>query len=376
MKYITDIPTDELNGAYVLVRAGLDVPLDEQGEVADLFRIERAAQTIRYLRERGAKVIIISHIGRDPETTNESVARALKAHVPVFYVPDILGAQAQHARSNMKNGDVLLLENLRTDPRETANDPGFAQELAALGDLYVDDAFSVAHRAHTSIVGIPRHLPGYAGILVREEIERLQEARTPVSPNIAILAGAKFETKEPLIKLLLETYDHVFVAGALANDIFKARGLSVGASLISEGVPGPDVLQHPKLLVPTDVTVERPDKQAHVKKATEVASDERIVDMGPDSLAILAPFVASAKFILWNGPTGMYDHGYGTWTDRVAEMIARSDAQAVLGGGDTVAAIQQAHTQLNERIFLSTGGGAMLEYLTKGTLPGIEALTQ
>ncbi|MBI5003765.1 phosphoglycerate kinase [Candidatus Kaiserbacteria bacterium] len=376
MKYITDVPAEELDGKYVLLRAGLDVPLDKHGDVADLFRVERAAQTILHLRERGAKVIVISHIGRDPETTNESVARALKAHVPIFYVPDILGMQAQYARSNMKNGDVLLLENLRTDPREIANDPEFAQELAAFGNLYVDDAFSVVHRAHASIVGIPQYIPGYAGILVREEVERLKEARAPISPNVAILAGAKFETKEPLIKLLLETYDHVFVGGALANDIFKARGLPVGISLISEGIPGPEVLEHPKLLIPSDVTVERPDKQAYVKKIGDVSADERIVDMGPDSLALLAPLVASAKFILWNGPTGMYDHGYGAWTDRVAEMIARSDAQAVLGGGDTVAAIQQAHIQLNEHIFLSTGGGAMLEYLLKGTLPGIEALNK
>jgi phosphoglycerate kinase len=374
MKYITDIPASDLAGKYVLVRAGLDVPLDEHGDVADLFRVRRAAETLIYLRERGAKIIVLSHIGRDPSTTNESVARALKVHVPVFYVPDILGSQAQHARTVMKPGDVLLLENLRTDPRETENDPGFAKELAALGDIYVDDAFSVAHRAHASIVGIPAHLPSYAGILMREEVERLDQARAPISPSVAILGGAKFETKEPLIKLLLERYDRVFVAGALANDIFKARGLAVGISLISAGVPAPDILQHPKLLVPVDVTVERPDKQAHVKKIGEVAADERIVDMGPDSLALIVPFITEAKVILWNGPTGMFEHGYGTWTRRIAEVIAQSESSATIGGGDTIAAIEEAHVQMSEHTFLSTGGGAMLEYLLKGTLPGIEAL--
>ncbi len=374
MKYITDVPADELAGKYVLVRAGLDVPLDEHGNVADLFRVRRAAETLIYLKERGAKIIVLSHIGRDPSTTNEPVARALKAHVPVFYVPDILGAQTQHARTVMKPGDVLLLENLRTDPREIENDPDFAKELAALGDVYVDDAFSVAHRAHASIVGIPAHLPSYAGILMREEVERLDQARAPISPSVAILGGAKFETKEPLIKLLLATYDHVLVAGALANDIFRARGLPIGTSLVSEGLPAPDILKNPKLLTPIDVTIERPDRQAHVKKIADVAADERIVDMGPDSLALVAPFIAEAKFILWNGPTGMFEHGYGMWTQRLAEIIAQSDAPATVGGGDTVAAIEEAHVQMGEHTFLSTGGGAMLEYLLKGTLPGIEAL--
>ncbi|MBI2030462.1 phosphoglycerate kinase, partial [Candidatus Kaiserbacteria bacterium] len=200
------------------------------------------------------------------------------------------------------------------------------------------------------------------------------QARAPISPSVAILGGAKFETKEPLIKLLLATYDHVLVAGALANDIFRARGLSIGTSLGSEGLPAPDILKSPKLLTPVDVTIERPDRQAHVKKITDVAADERIVDMGPDSLALVAPFIAEAKFILWNGPTGMFEHGYGMWTQRLAEIIAKSDAPATVGGGDTIAAIEEAHVQMSEHTFLSTGGGAMLEYLLKGTLPGIEAL--
>jgi len=374
MKYIDELAAKDLAGKYVLVRAGLDVPLDEHGAVADLFRVERAAQTLRFLREQGAKTIILSHIGRDPKETNEPVARALKTHLPIFYVPDILGHRAAEARSAMKPGDILLLENLRTDPRESENDTEFARDLAALGDIYVDDAFSVAHRDHASIVGIPTHLPSYAGILMREEIERLDAARAPASPSIAILGGAKFETKEPLIKTLLETYDHVFVAGALANDVFRARGLKVGTSLISEQLPAADVLEHPRFLSPVDVTVERPDKQVHVKKINEVTDDERIVDMGPDSLALIAPLMAEAKFILWNGPTGMYEHGYTTWTERIAEIIARSSAQSVIGGGDTIASIQESHVPAGEHTFLSTGGGAMLEYLLKGTLPGIDAL--
>jgi phosphoglycerate kinase len=374
MKYIDDVPAAELAGAYVLVRAGLDVPLDAGGNVADLFRIERAAQTLVFLRERGAKTIILSHIGRDPTETNEPVARALNAHVPIFYVNDLLGRRAQEARNTMKNGDILLLENLRTDSREVANDAIFAQELARFGDIYVDDAFSVAHRAHASIVGVPAYMPSYAGILMRQEIERLSAARAPLSPSLAILGGAKFETKEPLIKSLLAAYDQVYVVGALANDVFRARGFTIGTSLVSECMPHADVLEHPKFLAPIDVTVERADKHVQIKKIEDVTVDDRIVDMGPDSLALVAPLIMGAQFILWNGPTGLYEQGYTVWTERIAELIARSPAQAVIGGGDTVAVIKEAHVSIGANTFLSTGGGAMIEYLLQGTLPGIDAL--
>lgn len=374
MNYLTDIPADQIRGKYVLVRAGLDVPLDEHGEVADLFRVERAAATLHHLREYGAKTIILSHIGRDPSASNEPVARALRTHVPVFYVRDILGREARDARATMKDGDVLLLENLRTDPREAANDADFARDLAALGDFYVDDAFSVAHRAHASLVGIPRHLPSYAGILMREEVDRLSMARTPEHPSLAILGGAKFETKEPLIKSLLEVYDHVLVAGALSNDVFKARGLAVGTSLVSEYTPDASVLSNPKFAVPVDVTVEGADMHVGTKRSDAVASTERIVDIGPDTLSALAPLIADAKFILWNGPTGLYERGFTIWTERIAELIAHSSATAVIGGGDTIAAIQEAHVHVGGNTFLSTGGGAMIEYLLQGSLPGIDAL--
>ena len=190
MKYITDIPSADLAGKRVLVRAGLDVPLDKQGEVSDRFRVTQAAKTLRYLSKCGARTIILSHIGRKPEETNEPVARALASEVKLSYVPDLLGDAARQTITAMGNGDILLLENLRRDPRETQNDDGFAHELASLGELYVDDAFSVAHRAHASIVGIPKYLPSFAGILMREEIEILSHARAPESPSLAILGGA------------------------------------------------------------------------------------------------------------------------------------------------------------------------------------------
>jgi len=255
----------------------------------------------------------------------------------VFFIADLVGAPARGAVAAMKDGEILLLENVRRDPRETANDGSFAQELASLAELYVDDAFAAAHRAHASIVGVPKFLPSYAGFLMREEVREIDAARAPLPPSLAILGGAKFETKAPLIKSLLETYDHLFITGALANDVFKARGLPVGRSLISKELPDASILENPRFLAPVDVTVEAPDGQASVKKPEEVGLDEKIVDIGPDSVAMLATLIAEARFILWNGPTGMYENGYIHYTQQIAELIAKSPAKKVIGGGDTIA---------------------------------------
>ncbi len=374
MKCIREVPDGELKGKYILVRAGFDVPLTHTGEVADLFRVRRSAETIKFLVQKGARVIVLSHIGRDPEETNAPVARALQSETPVTYVADLTGPVAHDARNAMHNGDVLLLENLRRDPRETKNDEGFARELAALGDIYVNDAFSAAHRAHTSIVGIPKLLPHYAGLLIEREVEELSKARSPQHPSFAILGGAKFETKAPLIRSLLNAYDKVFITGALANDVFKAKGLPIGRSLISAELPGEDVLNNPHFLAPNDVTTENSEKQARVKKPEHVLPGDKIMDIGPASLALIAPFIAEAKFILWNGPTGLYEAGYGQWTHAIAELISESSAQKVIGGGDTIAVIEESGMSQEGLGFLSTGGGAMLEYILEGTLPGLEAL--
>src|SRR3989344_5537136 len=205
MRCVDELTQSDLQGKKVLLRSDFNMPLAANGEVAEPFRLKRGWETVQFLVERGARVIIISHIGRDP--------------------------------------------------REILNDEGFARELAELADIYVDDAFAAAHRAHASIVGIPKHLPSYAGLLMRDEVKELTAALSPEAPSFAILVGAKFETKAPLVKTLLAAYDHLFIAGALANDVFKARGLPVGRSLISEELPGPDVLNHPHFVSPVDVVV-------------------------------------------------------------------------------------------------------------------------
>lgn len=379
MRCVDEIPAGDLKGKKILVRSDFNVPLSADGEVGDVFRLRRGWETIQYLSEHGAKVIVVSHIGRDPEQSIEPVVRALKRFGAVVYVPDIVGAAARGAISAMRNGEILLLANLRSDPREKKNDESFARELASLADIYVNDAFAVAHREDASVVGVPKLLPRYAGFLMRDEISHLSEALKPPQPSIAIIGGAKFETKAPLIRTLLDLYGHVFIAGALANDVLKARGFPVGRSLVSKELPGEYVLAHPHFVAPTDVTVETSDKQARVKKPQDVLPDDKIVDIGPDTVAEIAPHIASAKFITWNGPTGIFEEGYTSYTHAIAELIAkrmeRGGAHSVIGGGDTIAALKDSGVPEEKLGFFSTGGGAMLEYLLKGTLPGIEALS-
>ena len=375
MKCIDEVPAGELKGKRVLVRAGLDVSLDKDGEVIDLLRIQKACPTIAYLKDAGAKVIILSHIGRDPLLTNEPVARALKKYFPVVYVADLLGPVARGAVEAMKGGEILMLENLRQYyDLEKANDEAFTDTLASFGDIYVNDAFSNSHRPHASMVGIPKLLPSYAGLLLRDEVAHLSEALDPVHPALAIIGGAKFETKDPVIRTFLTRYDHVCVVGAIANDVLRVQGHPVGRSRISDHAPERDVVENPKLISPVDVTVERLDMQARVKLPKDVEEGDKIVDIGPDTVAKLAPVIADAKFIIWNGPTGLYEDGYTSFTLAIAELITESNAKKVIGGGDTIALLQENGIAEEKLGFLSTGGGAMLEYLLKGTLPAIDAL--
>ncbi|HEV3245278.1 MAG TPA: phosphoglycerate kinase [Candidatus Paceibacterota bacterium] len=377
MKCIDEVPASELKGKRVLVRASLDLPVDSKGEVSDVFRLKQALPTLNHLSKAGSKVIILTKIGRDPGETNAPVAKALKQFIPVTYVPALSGHMVDSAIAAMQDGDFILLENLQTNPGEIANDPQFAKEIASLGDMYVNDCFISAHRTSAGMVGVPKLLPSYAGIQFRDEVRELSSALHPASPSLAIIGGAKFETKDPVIRSFLNLYDHVFVVGAIANDVLKAKGFPVGVSKVSEHAPEQEVVSNPRLVMLSDVTVERPDKQARVKKPEEVAADEKIVDIGPDSVQRVAPLIEQASFITWNGPTGLYEEGYIQYTHAIAELISHAvahGARSVIGGGDTIAAIEESGIDESKLGFLSTGGGAMLEFLLQGTLPGIEAL--
>ena len=361
----------DLRGKRVLLRASLNVPIVE-GKVRSDFRLNRTLMTMRYLHEAGAVTLVMGHLGRDPHESLRPVYEYLKELLPITFV--LSPAELPLKDVSVTEGSLFMLENLRSFPGEIENDAAFAQQLAAYADIYVSDAFSDAHRAHASIVGVPARIPGYAGLLLWDEIEHLRTALAPKHPALFILGGAKFETKAPLIRKFLDTYDQVFVGGALAHDLFKARGWSIGRSISSdENIDVRDVLTHPHLLLPQDVIVERQDGTSAVKSPEHIADDEIILDAGPQSVADLLRRAATANFVLWNGPLGNYERGYKEQTESLARGLAQISADCVVGGGDTVASI--AALSLAEKYaFVSTGGGAMLEFLQSGTLVGIDAL--
>jgi phosphoglycerate kinase len=363
-------------GKTVLVRAELNVPV-ENGVVIDDFRIKRAIPTLAYLKEKDAKIIIISHIGREPDETLASVAEELKKHIPVAFIPrSDLGMKA----AELRNGEILLVENLRQDPREVLNDETFAQELAQLADVFVQDAFATCHREHASFVGIPKFLPSFGGLLLKEEVTNLTAALTPEHPSLAILGGAKFETKEPLIRKFLDMYDKVFVGGALANEIIAAKGFGVGHSRVEDKKIASDIIEHPNLLPVVDIVAADEDENKRVTSIDTVREDEAIVDIGPATMESVAKVARAARTIVWNGPMGWYERGYTQASNTLADAIEESGkdennvcrTHTVIGGGDTLAIVdERVHDACT---FVSTGGGAMLEFLLKGTLPGIEAL--
>ncbi len=376
MRTVRDIRV--LENIPVLVRAALNVPV-QNGEVTGSFRLRRALPTIEYLRKRHARVILIGHLGDQGTETLEPVYRALIEMVPgIQFCPVTTGPRAREAVRALPPGGVLVLENLRRSPGEKRNAKEFAVALAELADIFVQDSFDVCHRAHASVVGVPELLPSYAGFLVEEEVRELSAALSPKKPSLAIVGGAKFSTKEPVLVRLLRSYDRVFVGGALANDFMQASARPVGRSLVSGANKAElkSLLGNRKLALPLDYVVAPAGKDRSFGRVTEIQdvhADEAILDNGPKTIAMLAERIDAARTILWNGPLGNYENGFTEGTEALATVIARSRAQAIVGGGDTVAAIEKLGIS-NQFAFISTGGGAMLDFLAKGTLPGIAAL--
>ena len=361
--------TDNLKGKRVLLRLDLDAPV-EAGKLRDAHRIESAKKSLIYLREQGAKTVIVGHLGRNPGESLAPVFEYLKTFIPVLFVKTL--AEAQEKSASLGEGKFLLLENLRSFPGEVKNDPVFAKELASLGDLFVNEAFAVSHREHASIVGVPKLLPSFAGIVFAEEVRNLSKAFSPEHPALVILGGAKFETKTPLIERFLGIADDIYVCGALANDIYKARGYETGTSLVSSCEISPAIFENPKIHVPADV-IARTASGSATKGMDAVDKGEKIVDAGPNALDDIRALAGKAKFVLWNGPLGEYEAGFDAGTIALAQMLAECDAETIIGGGDSLAVVSKLG--LLERFsFVSTGGGAMLEFLANETLPGIEAL--
>jgi phosphoglycerate kinase len=360
-----------IKGKRVILRTDYNVPLDGE-RVEDDSRIKKSLPTINLLRKLGAKIIIISHAGRDPKNSLLPMAKVLKHSIPVTFVPSVLGAQVDDAIDKMKNGDVIMLENLRSVAGEDKNDPSFARGLSKHADIYVNDAFPFSHRPTASIVGIPKFLPSYAGLQMELEVKELTRALVPEHPFLVIFGGSKAETKIPLIKRYLKDADHVFVGGALVNNFYKAKGLEVGKSVVDNDAKIPkSFLNHKKLILPDMVVVSRSRKIAI--KVEDVGPNNQILDIGIPSINRLAPLIHKAKLILWNGPMGWYENDYVEATDVLVKLLMKTKAKVIIGGGDTAVFVEKKKLAKNFT-FVSSGGGATLEFLSKGTLPGIKAL--
>ncbi|MDY6878247.1 MAG: phosphoglycerate kinase [Chloroflexota bacterium] len=372
----------------VLVRADLNVPLKE-GAVADDTRIRAVLPTLNYLLEHGAALIICSHLGRPkgkvvPELRMNPVAKRLAELLdrPVKKLDECVGPEVEAAIKTMQPGDVVLLENTRFHPEERANDPELARQLASLAEIYVNDAFGAAHRAHASTEGVTHYLPAVAGLLMEKELEFLGQAtENPEHPYVAILGGAKISDKIGVIENLLRQCDRLLIGGGMANTFFKAMGFEVGDSLIEgKAVEMAKTLLGQAggtLVLPVDVIIaDAFDNDAHTRVVApnEVTPGWRILDVGPKTVSTFASALSGAQTVVWNGPMGVFEMpNFAKGTFALAQLLADLDAMTIIGGGDSAAAVQQAG--LADRMaHVSTGGGASLEFLEGKVLPCVAAL--
>jgi phosphoglycerate kinase len=385
----------DVKGARVLVRADLNVPMAD-GKVTDDLRIVRQAPTIRELAEKGARVIVLSHFDRPkgkvvPSMSLRPVAEPLAKEIgrPVAFVPECVGIKAEQAVAALKDGDVLLLENTRFHPEEEKNDRGFAIELAKLGDIFVNDAFSAAHRAHASTVGIAEHLPSAAGRAMEEELRHLEKALSnPERPVLAVVGGAKVSSKIDLLQNMVKQVETLVIGGAMANTFLAAEGYLVGKSLYE-----PEYLETARkvihmatesgcaILLPSDVVVAKEFKPGAAHRTvpvSEIGTEEIALDVGPKTVAAFENRLAVTRTLVWNGPFGAFETApFDAGTVAAAKAVARAtkhgDLLSVAGGGDTVAALAHAGVEA-DFTYVSTAGGAFLEWLEGKELPGVAAL--
>ena len=384
-KTIRDI---DVNGKKVLVRVDFNVPIKD-GVVGDDTRIRGALPTIQYLLDKGAAVILCSHLGRpkgeaNPAYSLKPVAEYLKGLVsnPVFFADDCIGESAKKAAAELKPGEILVLENTRYYKGEEKNDLELAKGLADLADLYVNDAFGTAHRAHSSTEGVTHFKPGVAGFLLEKEIQYLSSAvEDPKRPFVAILGGAKISDKIGVIKNLLNKADKVLIGGGMANTFFAAQGYDMADSLVQEEAieTAKEILAagSEKLVLPVDMVIANAFDNAAEKKTVDtgnVPAGWRVLDIGPKTVELYSKLVSDAATVVWNGPMGVFEMPeFAKGTFAVAKAVADSNAISIIGGGDSVAAIQQSG--LADKVtHISTGGGASLEMLEGIVLPGVAAL--
>lgn len=382
----------EVAGRRVLVRVDFNVPLDERGRVADDRRIRESLPTVRYLLDHGAAVVLMSHLGRPGgrvvdslrmAPVGERLAQLLER--PVRVLADCVGPEVEATVAGMRPGEVALLENLRFHPEEEANDPAFAAALARLGDLFVNDAFGTAHRAHASTVGVAAHLPAVAGLLMEKEIRYLSRLlENPDHPYVAVLGGKKVSDKIGVLTNLLDRVDAVLIGGGMAYTFLKARGDAVGRSVLEEDrvALAADLMERARargvqLLLPDDVVVAQelsPHAPRRVVPAREIPGGWMGLDIGPATARRFSEVIERARLVVWNGPMGVFEvEPFAEGTRAVAQAMARCSGTTVVGGGDTAAAVEQFGL-LDRFDHVSTGGGATLEFLEGRELPGIRVL--
>lgn len=385
MKSIREADT---KGKRVLVRCDFNVPLDDKGNILDDFRIEKTIPTVRYLLKNGAKIILMSHLGKPKGEfvkglSLSPIQEKLMEYLDVSIVKagNCMGKEIENWTKEMKEGEILLLENLRFHKGEEEGDLNFAKELAKLGDIYVNDAFAQSHRPHASVVGLPKLLPSFAGLLMEEEINAFSKIlKKPKRPMVGIIGGAKADSKMKPVNSFLKNFDFLLIGGKIANLILTVKGISVGRPFPEEEIIKEIEkidLTNLRLRLPIDVKASSDEKgelYTRICGPANARRDEMILDIGPETIKLFSELIKKAKTIFWSGPLGMIEEKkFVSGTLAVAKAIVDSDAFSVAGGGDTVAFLREYN--LSERLsYLSTGGGAMLEFLSGTNLPGIEAL--
>ena len=388
-KTVKDI---DLKGKRVFVRCDFNVPMDENQNITDNTRIVAALPTIKYLLEQNCKIILASHLGRPkgefkPEFSLKPVAKELSKLLDreVIMAKDVVGEETIQKALNLKEGEIMLLENVRFHKEETENDPEFAKKLASMAEVFVNDAFGTAHRAHSSTTGIADYLPAVSGFLIEKELKFLGNAvNNPERPFVAILGGAKVSDKIGVIDSLLEKVDTLMIGGGMAYTFFKAQGYEVGNSIcemdkldLAKSAMEKAKQKGVKLLLPVDTKVGKEykeDTESKIVKCTEIPSDWEGFDIGTETIKIFTEELKTAKTVVWNGPLGLFEFPqFAIGTNAIAKALAELDATTIIGGGDSAAAVKKAGLE-DKMTHISTGGGASLEFLEGKKLPGIECL--